>query len=75
MKQNLRKLQLLFLLTRLTEDMFYSITVTEYDIRMQGRYSQDKLEAINGLFKTYTSTAPRDVDFIRRHKIQIFLTK
>lgn len=37
MKENLRRLQLIFRLTRLKPEMFYSINVTEYDISLQGR--------------------------------------
>ena len=37
MKENLRRLQLIFRFTRLKPEMFYSINVTEYDISLQGR--------------------------------------
>ena len=36
MKENLRRLQLIFRLTRLKPEMFYCISVTNYEITLQG---------------------------------------
>jgi len=37
MKENLRRLQLIFRFTRLKPEMFYNISVTAYEIYLQGK--------------------------------------
>jgi len=39
MKNQLRRLHLLFLLTKLSPEMFYKITYSAYEIRLQGKYN------------------------------------
>jgi len=48
MKSNLRRLHLLFKFTRLNPDMFYSISVTESGIYLQGKFNG---ELVNQLKK------------------------
>lgn len=46
MKENLRRLQLIFRLTRLKPEMFYSIRIGEYTIELQGSPSSELDEFI-----------------------------
>ena len=50
MKTQLRKLDLIFKHTRLEADMFYSISVRENEIVLQGEYTSEKVLLFRELF-------------------------
>jgi len=50
MKKQLRKLDLLFRFTKLTPEMFYSIGISEYVIKLQGHFNSDNAIIIKKLF-------------------------
>ena len=50
MKKNLRKLQLFLAIAKIDADVFYSIDVTEYSIKLQGKYTPE----IARMFKSWT---------------------
>jgi hypothetical protein len=50
MKKNFRKLQLFLAISKIDIDMFYSIEVTEYSIKLQGRYTTEAAR----MFKNWT---------------------
>jgi hypothetical protein len=51
MKKNFRKLQLFLAIAKIDADMFYSIEVTGYSIRLQGQYNNQ----IAKKFRTWTN--------------------
>lgn len=50
MKKQLRRLHLLFRFTKLTPEMFYSISVNEYAITLQGHFNSEIVLVIKKLF-------------------------
>ncbi len=73
MKTQLRKLDLIFKHTQLEADMFYSISVRENEITLQGEYTSEKVLLFQELFGC---ASIRENGFIHSSKnnIHILLT-
>lgn len=74
MKENLKKLALIFRFTMLKPEMFYSISVSSFTISLQASYSSDFARTCQKLFKK--SEISSDSGFIefKRNNIRITLT-
>lgn len=72
MEKQLRKLDLLFRLTRLKPEMFYSVTVSERTINLQGFFNYKTVMVI----KKYAEGTISDDGFIEfsKNNISIILT-
>lgn len=74
MKENLRRLQLIFRLTRLKPEMFYSINVTESGLHFQGKFSGEKVNEVKKLFTNFCLSSNGYVEFSRCN-LEITLTE
>lgn len=71
MEKQLRKLDLLFRLTRLKPEMFYSVTVNEHIINLQGLFNSKTVIDIKKIFGEATIS---DNGFIELSKNNINIT-
>ena len=74
MKLNLRKLQLIFALTRLKPEMFYTVSVSTYNITLQGQFSGEKVKQFSKLISEPKFDSNGYAIFIRGN-INITLTE
>lgn len=73
MEKNLRKLNLLFRFTSLKPEMFYSISVNERAIKLQGKFDPDKVLKIKKLRMTQSISTIGYIEFYKNN-IEITLT-
>ena len=72
MKKQLRKLDLLFRFTKLTPEMFYSIGVTDSEIKLQGFFNNPQNVII--IKKLFSNASIGDNGFIGFSKNNIIIT-
>lgn len=73
MEKQLRKLDLLFRLTRLKPEMFYSVTVNECTISLQGLFNSKTVIDIKKIFVEATISDNGFIEF-SKNNISIILT-
>lgn len=73
MEKQLRKLDLLFRLTRLKPEMFYSVTVNEHTINLQGLFNSKTVIDIKKIFVEATISDNGFIEF-SKNNISIILT-
>lgn len=73
MEKQLRKLDLLFRLTRLKPEMFYTITVYERTINLQGLFNSKTVIDIKKIFGEATISDNGFIEF-SKNNISIILT-
>jgi len=73
MEKQLRKLDLLFRLTRLKPEMFYSVTVSEHTINLQGFFNCKTVVDIKKIFVEATISDNGFIEF-SKNNISIILT-
>ena len=73
MERNLRKLNLIFRLTNLRPEMFYSIRISEYDVSLQGDTSNNILDSMPRKIKGFM-TEGDSMYWFEYNNVRIVLT-
>ena len=73
MERNLRKLHLIFRLTNLRPEMFYSIRISEYEVYLQGEISNNILDSMPSKIKDFM-TEEDSIYWFKYNNVKIILT-
>jgi len=73
MKNNLRRLNLIFRFTNLKPEMFYSITFRASTIELQGKFNPEVIKQVKKMFNYHSISIHGYIEF-KRYNLELIFT-